>query len=365
MRVALMAVAATLLHSASVFANTLYVGPASCGPKVTHYATIQAAVNAAAPADTVMVCPGTYAEQVVIPIPLTVRGFVNGVSGAAVITVPPTGLVPNITMTTAGLVAAQIAAQNTFGVKLIDLTIDGTNEGCATSVGANYTAAIALSNLVSSDPSFLSVSLSQLSIQNQRGGCQLSAGVLSEDSLISVDSNSIYNVELNAVSLVRGMGKITNNTIENCTTGGVFVSNVTGATVQSNTMSSDAFGVRIDSSTATNVWSNTMGPWVGEGVYSTASSGTWVNGNRISATWAGVYLDGSQGDRVTSNTIVRTETYGIADTNSRGGNQLSGNTINGAPIGLFFDASASAAGDVVTTNTYLNVVTTTSSTPIL
>jgi nitrous oxidase accessory protein NosD len=365
LQVGLLVFVVSLARSSDLLASTLYVGPASCGPKVTHYATIQAAVNAALPSDTIMVCPGTYAEQIVISIPLTVRGFVNGTSGAAVITAPPGGLVPNIQMTDAGLVAAQVAAQNTFGVKLIDLTIDGTGGGCATTAGANYTAAVALSNLVSSDPSFLSVSLSQLAIRNQTGGCQRSAAILSEDSLISVDSNSIHTVELYAVSLVRGMGKITNNTIENATGGGVLVSNVTGATVQSNTMSSDAFGVRIDNATSTNVWSNTMGPWVGEGVYSTNSSGTWVNGNRISATWAGVFLDGSLGDRVTSNTIMRTQTYGIADTNSRGGgNQISGNTINESPIGIFFDASAAAAGDVITVNTFLNVTTTTSSTPI-
>jgi parallel beta-helix repeat protein len=364
LRIGLLVLAATVVYASDLLASTLYVGPRSCGPNVTHYATIQGAVNAALPSDVIMVCPGIYPEQVLIPIPLTVKGFVNGTAGAVVITVPPTGLIPNIHMTDAGFVAAQIAAQNTFGVKLIDLTIDGAGGGCATAIGADYTAAVALSNLVSSDPSFLSVTLSQLAIRNQSGGCQKSAGVLSEDSLIFVDSNSIYNVELNAVSLVRGMGKITNNTIENCLAGAVLISNVTGATVQSNTMASDAFGVRIDNATATNVWSNTMGPWVGYGVYSTSSQGTWVNANRISATWAGVYLDGSLNDRVTSNIVTRTQTYGIAVRNSRGTNQISSNTINGSPIGIFFDANP-PAGDVFTPNTFLNCVITTSSTPIL
>lgn len=362
LRIGLFALAAGVALSGNVLAATLYVGPQSCGPNVTHYATIQGAVNVANPSDVIMVCPGTYAEQIVISVPLTVKGFVNGTASAAIITVPATGLVPNFQMTDAGMVAAQIAAKNTFGIKLIDLTIDGTGGGCAGAIGANYTAAVALSNIVSSDPSYLSVTLSQLSIQNQNGGCNQSAAVLSEDSLISVDSNSIYNVELYAVSLVRGMGKITNNTFESCRGGGVLVSNVTGATVQSNVMSSHQFGVRIDNSTGTNVWTNTMGPWVGDGVYSTNSQGTWVNGNKISATWAGIFLDGSQGDRVTGNTVIRSQTYGIGDQNSRGGNQISGNTINGARVGIFFDASTT--GDVMLPNTYLNVVTTLSSTPV-
>ena len=212
-----------------------------------------------------------------ISAPVTIKGFVSGTSGAAIIKVPATGLVPNIVMTDAGMVAAQIAAKNTSGVKLYNLTIDGTGGGCATNIGANYTAALALSNVASPDPTWLTATLNQMSIQNHNGGCGRSAGILSEDSYISVEANSIYSVELYAVSLVRGMGKVLSNTIENCTGGAVYIANVTGATVQSNTMASDAFGVRIHNGNNVNVWSNTMGPWVGHGVFATSSTGTWVD----------------------------------------------------------------------------------------
>ncbi len=362
LRIGLLVLAATVVHAGSVLAANLYVGPQSCGPNVTHYATIQAAVNAANPSDVVMVCPGTYPEQVVISIPLTVKGFVSGTSAAAIITVPAAGLVPNVLMTDAGMVAAQVVAKNTTGVKLIDLTIDGTGGGCASAIGATYTAAVAMSNIVHADPSYLSGVMQQLSIQNHSGGCNKSAGVLSEDSQISVDASSIYNVELFGVSLVRGMGKITNNTFESTRGGGVLISNVTGATVQTNVMSSHQYGVRIDNSRETNVWTNTMGPWVGNGVYATNSTGTWVNGNKISATWGGVQLDGSLNERVTSNTITRSQTFGIANQNSRGGNVISGNTINGARAGVYFDASTT--GDQIGSNTFLNVLTTMTSTPI-
>ena len=50
--------------------------------------------------------------------------------------------------------------------------------------------------------------------------------------------------------------------------------------------------------------------------------------------------------------------------NSRGGRQISGNTIQRSAVGVFFDASAVAAGDVMFPNTFLNVKTTTTSTPI-
>src|SRR4029453_501942 len=100
------------IAAAGVEAATLVVG--SCGTAKVKYPTIQAAINAAQSGDTITICPGTYPEQIVLRIPLTIKGIANGTSNAAVITVPPGGLLPNILMATAGTVAAQIAAQNTY-----------------------------------------------------------------------------------------------------------------------------------------------------------------------------------------------------------------------------------------------------------
>jgi len=55
------------------FSETLVVG--TCQPARHPYATIQAAVDAARPRATILVCPGTYAEQVVITTPLTLKGI--------------------------------------------------------------------------------------------------------------------------------------------------------------------------------------------------------------------------------------------------------------------------------------------------
>jgi hypothetical protein len=72
-------------------------------------------------------------------------------------------------------------------------------------------------------------------------------------------------------------------------------------------------------------------------------------------------LSGSLGDRVTCNTIVRTQAYGIVDTASGGGNRVSGNAINEGPVGIYDDASA--AGDVLIPNVFVNVTATTMSNP--
>src|SRR5262245_12291632 len=78
---------ATTPHAAQ--AATLMVdvdGQASatdCNALTVAFTTIQAAVNAAAPGDTIFVCPGVYSEQVVVPSSrgnLTIRGFGAGVT---------------------------------------------------------------------------------------------------------------------------------------------------------------------------------------------------------------------------------------------------------------------------------------------
>src|SRR5580700_3387877 len=58
-------------------AATLIVGPGGVsGPRCPNpaYSSIQAAVTAASAGDTVFICPGIYAEQVVINKALTVTG---------------------------------------------------------------------------------------------------------------------------------------------------------------------------------------------------------------------------------------------------------------------------------------------------
>src|SRR6516164_5191828 len=93
LRVAIFAVVTAGLHGPSMFATTsVAVGPSTCQPSLVHFSTIQAAVSAVPLNTTILVCPGTYPEQVVISQPMTLKGVVQGTSGAAVITVPAGGL---------------------------------------------------------------------------------------------------------------------------------------------------------------------------------------------------------------------------------------------------------------------------------
>ena len=104
------------------------------------YTTIQAAVNAAPPGATILVCPGTYAEQVKIQKPLTIMGIEVARQNAAVIMPPSTAAI--VTSFTGALLKPAVIVTGTTGVQLSNLTVDGSTLGdntCASrTVGVYY-----------------------------------------------------------------------------------------------------------------------------------------------------------------------------------------------------------------------------------
>ncbi len=87
------------------------------------FSTIQAAANAAAPGDTIQICPGTYNEQVVVAKGnLTIRG-----SGAGATVLRPIIVANNTTTLLSGALAAPILlVDRAANVTIANLTIDGS-----------------------------------------------------------------------------------------------------------------------------------------------------------------------------------------------------------------------------------------------
>lgn len=120
--VGLLVVLMTLGFSAPVSANTtLIVDDDSVECLTAVYATIQSAVDAAQPGDTILVCAGTYEEQVTINKDLTLVGNGN-----------PTIMSPVILATSFGDKKAVVTVEGA-NVSISGITVDGAGRG-----NANY-----------------------------------------------------------------------------------------------------------------------------------------------------------------------------------------------------------------------------------
>ena len=111
-----------LTSTASVVGN--------CKPGLPTYTTISAAVAAVPSGSTVLVCPGTYIDQVHITQALTLTGLSAGDSDRAIIAPPTGGLAANAIDNFGFAVAAQVWVDNASGtVNINNITVDGTGNG--------------------------------------------------------------------------------------------------------------------------------------------------------------------------------------------------------------------------------------------
>jgi hypothetical protein len=382
--------AGLLLAASPVFATTLAVG--GCESGYTNFSTIQGAVNAApnSGTTTILVCPGTYPEQVqIIGKHITLKGVANGNSNAPIITPPAGGLVANATSTFGGpSIEAMLLVQNaTATVEYLSLDGTGNNTTCGQDpIGIFYQNAngtITRSNV--------------LHVQVVGGfGCQGGLGIYVESGTTSGAPNPSPGANATVTITYNNVQDYDKNGITANGTPNAFTSNV-NVTIEHNTVigagavSDDAQnGIQLYGANGT-VSSNTIdGDWYTVGTYAAAgvlilqSYAPVVNSNTISNTNVGIYLASiNAGDTnsatVKSNTITATHIYdgivlcanlstammntiNVADesgVNVAAGcgdatpsDTVSGNTINGACAGVLVDPPASATPS----GTYFNVI---------
>jgi len=97
----------------------------TCKPTLPSFENISTAVSSVPPSSTVLVCPGTYPEQVTISQPLTLTGVAISNSAQAVITVPAGGFLTLAPDALFGPLSPQVMV--TAGpVTLTNITVDGT-----------------------------------------------------------------------------------------------------------------------------------------------------------------------------------------------------------------------------------------------
>ena len=119
-----------ILAVQSLLGSTVQVG--TCQPPLQSFSTISAAVSGVPAGSTILVCPGTYAEQVTITQAVNLEGVTAGTANLALITVPSAGLLPNTTSMFGESVAAQILVLGADPVNISNIAVDGTggDVGC-------------------------------------------------------------------------------------------------------------------------------------------------------------------------------------------------------------------------------------------
>jgi len=377
------------VFASHLLAATVQVG--TCRNSVPSFATIQAAVNASSAGGTVLVCPGSYPEQVAIDKALNVIGVLSGTEKAAVIVAPAGGIVQNTTSLSSGNpIAAQILVTNATGVNISNLTVDGANSqisvgGCSpvNLVGVLYqNASGTLNHLAVINQALTGVSI----------GCQSGLGIFvqsgnSGTSNVSIVNNYVENYQKNGITANEAGTTVTitaNNVVgQGPTTGAAENSIQVGfgatGTVHGNVAMDDVFspdtisspgnaasGILVFASTGVTVTNNTVGntqfgiAFVSDATAGSADNGT-IQGNRISATrvFDGVELCGN-GNTVIGNTISGSDESGVHIDSTCGAvasNTVSKNTINDACAGIL--VGTAAGSNTIGTNNFYNTRNTT------
>jgi parallel beta-helix repeat protein len=349
-------------------ATTYVVGPSTCMPGKVHFSTIQSAVSSVPAGSNVNVCPGTYPEQVVITEPLTLTGITNGTGDAAVITVPPAGLVANGTHSTLGLVAVQLLVQNTVLVTVSNLTIDGSGAGCVP--GAARVFGMEFYFVGTPVDGTSGGKIQNVVVRNELDTCTLTDGIEVDNSYVTISNNEVHDIDITPIGSRGGQVNISNNNIQNALNGVVVSTSTAANTVTGNTISNlgpsvgftTSVGLWLDSSNATVTKNTVSNAPAGYGVYLPGStSGTNVNTNKLNDTYIALYIVNSTSNTlVQSNTVARTS-YGVADLSFGGGNNVTKNTVNESYYGVYTGGSTT---DTITPNTFFNVVVTVDPNPL-
>jgi hypothetical protein len=334
-----LALLALLLSLAAepLVAATYYVGTCRVGA----FGTINAAVAAVPAGSTIDVCPGTYAEQVVISKALTLKGIFSNNSSQAIIAMPSAALAASPSLLW-GTVVPQVWI--TAGpVNITNITVDGTTTmNCpgAKTVGIFYSSGSA-------------GTVNEVEARNQNcSGAGL--GILAENGVgaiqaVKIENNNIHDISRAGISTCSDQ---TPSTLTATITGnyvaagviGIFPSCNAGGTVSSNIVTGGSLGVYAGSASTTVSGNTIIGAEVGV-VVTTAAS---VISNHITGSSLGIDL-AFGGATIKTNFITKSD-IGV-EFNCVAGT-VTGNTINGATTG--FDQVPAAFNGV---NKFYNVPT--------
>jgi parallel beta-helix repeat protein len=337
----------------NLFATTkVVVGPSTCMPAYPHYSDIQTAVSSVPFSTTVMVCPGTYPQQVIISQPITLQGVTDGTGNSAVITVPGGGLVQNGTSVSFGPVAVQLLVQNTVGVTIKNLIVDGTGGNCP--AGSNRNVGIGVFNVGTPNDGTSAAKIQNVVVRNDM--VCFGDGILADTSYLTITGSEIHDINQTAIDAYNAKYTITKNSIQRAHAFGiVLVNNAIGSLVSGNNVSGSFNGIFSEGPNSATISGNTALNNTQVGVWISASH-QLVTQNVVSNSEWLLVVEGGGANTVQNNTLNDASVDGVLDFFSLGGNVITNNTVNEAQFGIFADGTT--GGDTLVPNTFNATVTT-------
>jgi Right handed beta helix region len=356
---ALSLLALSVLGAHALSAATVYVG--ACGPaKATSYPTIQQAVNAVPAGSTILVCPGSYPEQVTITKNLNLSGVQSGTADSAVITSPPGGVVQNTDDLYTGYsipVAAQVLVQKAQSVNIANITVDGSNNlitGCAPDLRGIY--------YQNASGSLIAVATRNQTLAAGLNGCQSGEGIFVQSGYgstgpanVLVQGSSVHSFQKNGIT---GDGSETNLTVLNNYISGQ--GPTTGAAENGVQISDGAGGKVIGNSVIDNIWAPDTSSDTGDaasGILIYASEGIAVANNTVGTTQFGIVTvtdptspspknPNGTGDHttITGNQVLNTQIFDAIDACSNGNTIESNSIANATESGIHLDSSCGNTG---------------------
>jgi len=282
------------------------------------FTSIQAAVNAANPGDMIRVCPGTYAEQVVIDKALTIEAD----NGAIIM---PRNVTANATGVASGEpLAAVILVKNAENVKIKGFILDGTNNGITECtprlIGILYQDA---------SGSVRHNAIRHMSLAPSLNGCQSGDGVVVQSSSgqaskVTIADNSVHDYQKNGIT---GNEVGTAVVIQQNTVTGI--GPTSGAAQNGIQVGFGATGSVTGNSVTDNVWSPCVSvqqcQFNATGILVFQSNGVEVNHNEVGTNQVGIFI-GGQNSTVERNRVFNSQVLvGIelaGDNNEASHNQI-------------------------------------------
>ncbi len=329
---------------------TNYVGGCAGSPT---FSTITAALATSPAPNLVEVCPGTYAEQVVITKPVKLEGIFTSNADQVVITVPSGGLSVTTPCATEG--AAQVCAADAGPINITNITVDGT--GGVEPVGIAYNNASGTVKYVET---------------RYQGSDGVGIYLVGATNTVTVENSNVYDFAAFGIFVEDGSGtgseftvKLEGNTLipdstadaaiwvfegKSATVSGNFINGpsalscapgsgcggivaytpVTGSISRNKVFGiggSGGAGIYVGAGVGTiSVTSNTVFDIAGDGIQLN-TTGLTVTGNTLMQMTYGIDLQCNANSGVTSNTMTAIHTVGLANVPS--------STI---PVNYYYDA---------------------------